>query len=39
MSQLKKKLCPFGFIPTASTTATLAMGDALAAALIMRNGI
>ncbi|HHW20208.1 KpsF/GutQ family sugar-phosphate isomerase [Thermodesulfovibrio thiophilus] len=35
---VKEEACPFGFIPTASTTATLAMGDALAAALIMRNG-
>lgn len=35
---VKQEACPFGFIPTASTTATLAMGDALAVALIMRNG-
>jgi arabinose-5-phosphate isomerase len=35
---VKEEACPFGFIPTASTTATLAMGDALAVALIMRNG-
>ncbi len=35
---VKEEACPFGFIPTSSTTATLAMGDALAVALIMRNG-
>ncbi|MCS7214803.1 MAG: KpsF/GutQ family sugar-phosphate isomerase [Thermodesulfovibrio sp.] len=35
---VKEEACPFGFIPTASTTATLAMGDALAVALIMLNG-
>lgn len=35
---VKEEACPFGYIPTASTTATLAMGDALAVALIMRNG-
>ena len=35
---VKEEACPFGFIPTASTTVTLAMGDALAVALIMRNG-
>lgn len=35
---VKEEACPFGFIPTASTTATLAMGDALAVALIMKNG-
>ncbi|MCS7203894.1 MAG: KpsF/GutQ family sugar-phosphate isomerase [Thermodesulfovibrio sp.] len=35
---VKEEACPFGFIPTASTTATVAMGDALAVALIMRNG-
>ncbi len=35
---VKEEACPFGFIPTASTTVTLAMGDAIAVALIMRNG-
>lgn len=35
---VEEEACPFGFIPTASTTTTLAMGDALAVALIMRNG-
>lgn len=35
---VKEEACPFGYIPTSSTTATLAMGDALAVALILRNG-
>jgi arabinose-5-phosphate isomerase len=35
---VKEEACPFGFIPTASTTSTLAMGDALAMALIVKNG-
>lgn len=35
---VKQEACPFGYIPTASTTAALAMGDALAVALIMLNG-
>ncbi len=35
---VEEEACPFGFIPTASTTATLAMGDALAVCLILRNG-
>jgi len=35
---VKEEACPFGFIPTASTTVTMAMGDAIAVALIMRNG-
>ena len=30
--------CPLGLAPTASTTATLAMGDALAVALLVRRG-
>lgn len=30
--------CPFGIVPTASTTAALAMGDALAVALLSRRG-
>lgn len=33
-----KEGCPLGLAPMASTTATLAMGDALAACLIMRKG-
>lgn len=35
---VREEACPFGFIPTASTTATLAMGDALAVALMIRKG-
>ena len=31
-----KEACPFGLAPTSSTTATLAMGDALAVALVKR---
>jgi arabinose-5-phosphate isomerase len=35
---VKEEACPFGIVPTASTTATMAMGDALAVALLMRRG-
>ena len=35
---LKKKACPWNLAPTASTTATLAMGDALAICLAKRKG-
>jgi arabinose-5-phosphate isomerase len=35
---VQKEACPMGLAPTASTTATLAMGDALAVALIERKG-
>jgi len=35
---VEKEACPMGLAPTASTTATLAMGDALAVALIERRG-
>jgi arabinose-5-phosphate isomerase len=35
---VEKEACPMGLAPTASTTATLAMGDALAVALIERKG-
>ncbi len=31
--------CPFNIVPTASTTATLAMGDALAISLLHRKGL
>ena len=31
--------CPFNIVPTASTTATLALGDALAVSLIERRGL
>jgi len=33
-----QEACPLGLAPTASTTATLAMGDALAVALVVRRG-
>ena len=35
---VKKEACPLGLAPTASTTATLAMGDALAVALLETRG-
>lgn len=35
---VKEEACPIGLAPTASTTATLAMGDALAVALMKRRG-
>jgi arabinose-5-phosphate isomerase len=35
---VKEEACPLGLAPTASTTATLALGDALAVALLMRRG-
>ncbi|HPX61617.1 MAG TPA: KpsF/GutQ family sugar-phosphate isomerase [Deltaproteobacteria bacterium] len=35
---VKEEACPLGLAPTASTTATLAMGDALAVALLIRKG-
>ncbi len=34
---VEKEACPWGMVPTASTTAALAMGDALAVALIKRR--
>jgi arabinose-5-phosphate isomerase len=33
-----EEACPLGLAPTASTTATLAMGDALAVALLQKRG-
>jgi len=33
-----EEACPLGLVPTASTTATLAMGDALAVALLVKRG-
>lgn len=33
-----REACPFGLAPTASTSAAMAMGDALAIALIIRKG-
>ncbi|MCV2883655.1 KpsF/GutQ family sugar-phosphate isomerase [Aestuariibacter sp. AA17] len=35
---VEEEACPLGLAPTASTTATLAMGDALAVALLEANG-
>ncbi len=35
---VSEEACPLGLAPTASTTATLAMGDALAVALLERRG-
>ncbi|MDP8218112.1 MAG: KpsF/GutQ family sugar-phosphate isomerase [Candidatus Theseobacter exili] len=35
---VKKEACPLGLAPTASTTVTLAMGDALAMALLEKKG-
>jgi len=35
---VKEEACPLGLVPTASTTATLALGDALAVALLDKRG-
>ncbi|BCR05493.1 arabinose-5-phosphate isomerase [Desulfuromonas versatilis] len=35
---IQEEACPLGLAPTASTTATLAMGDALAVALLLQRG-
>ncbi len=35
---VSKEACPLGIVPTASTTAALAMGDALAVALLLKSG-
>jgi arabinose-5-phosphate isomerase len=35
---IEKEACPLGLVPTSSTTATLAMGDALAIALLETHG-
>ncbi|HLG22214.1 MAG TPA: KpsF/GutQ family sugar-phosphate isomerase, partial [Candidatus Manganitrophaceae bacterium] len=35
---VEEEACPLGLAPTASTTATLAMGDALAVALLQKKG-
>lgn len=35
---VKEEACPLGVVPTASTTAVLAMGDALAVALLTKRG-
>jgi len=36
---VKEEACPMGIIPTASTTATMALGDAVAVALLMKRGL
>lgn len=36
---VKEEACPMGIVPTASTTATMAMGDAVAVALLMKRGL
>jgi len=36
---VKEEACPMGIVPTASTTATMAMGDALAVALLTKRGL
>lgn len=35
---VREEACPLGIVPTASTTAALAMGDALAVALLSKRG-
>lgn len=35
---VEREACPLGIVPTSSTTAALAMGDALAVALIVKRG-
>ena len=35
---VKEEACPFGLVPTASTTAAMALGDALAIAILERRG-
>lgn len=37
-ASVPEEACPLGLAPTASTTAALALGDALAVALLQRNG-
>ena len=37
-ASVPEEACPLGLAPTASTTAALALGDALAVALFQRNG-
>lgn len=37
-TSVEKEACPLGLAPTASTTATLVMGDALAIALLQKKG-
>ncbi|NIS62895.1 MAG: KpsF/GutQ family sugar-phosphate isomerase [Proteobacteria bacterium] len=35
---VREEACPFGLVPTASTTAAMALGDALAIAILERRG-
>ena len=35
---VKEEACPLGIVPTASTTAVMAMGDAVAVALLIKRG-
>ncbi|UCE79051.1 MAG: KpsF/GutQ family sugar-phosphate isomerase [Nitrospiraceae bacterium] len=35
---VKEEACPLGFVPTSSTTAALAMGDAIAVAILIKRG-
>ncbi len=36
---VKEEACPFGIVPTSSTTATMAIGDAMAVALLVKKGL
>lgn len=36
---VKEEACPLGIVPTASTTAALAMGDAIVVALLIKRGL
>lgn len=36
---VKEEACPLGVVPTASTTAALAMGDAIAVVLLVKRGL
>lgn len=36
---VKEEACPIAFVPTASTTAAMAMGDAFAVALLLKRGL
>lgn len=36
---VREEACPMGIVPTASTTATMAMGDAIAVALLVKRGL
>jgi arabinose-5-phosphate isomerase len=35
---VEEEACPLGIVPTASTTAAMAMGDAIAVALLIKRG-